>query len=109
MPQSPQSQSPQSHYRPPFFALCAAALLLFVSACEVKQAQAPSTNTVQQPEQTKSENLPPPPSSPPTMHEYDMAAKVASPSSGFIGGYARQPIPWLDSTAKNIRTLPTTP
>ncbi len=117
-----QPQSPLSQYRPPFFVLCAAALLLFVSACEVKHPEPANTgsNTTQQPAQTETSNPPLPteqsttpaapaqtasPSLPallpaPSPSEYDLAAKDASPMSGMGGYAARQPIPWLDSNTE---------
>ncbi len=92
MPLTPQN------YRPTFLASSAAVLLLFVSACEVKQTQPASNDTVQQPEQLKDETAPPaPPPSPPAFHEYDLASKNAAPMSGVVAGYGRQPIPWFDS------------
>ena len=93
MPLSPQ------RYRPPFLASCAAILLLFVSACEVKQTQPASNDTVQQPEQDKADattlaNAPPPPSSTP------MIAKEMATSSGALVYRGRQPISWLDSNTE---------
>ncbi|MGH8262624.1 MAG: hypothetical protein ACRET4_04025, partial [Steroidobacteraceae bacterium] len=71
----------QQHRRSSILATCAAATLLFVSACEVKQTQPISNDTVQQPEQGKAENLPPAPSPPPpAQYEADAMAKTSAPS-----------------------------
>jgi len=85
------------HRTSTYLATCAAAILFFVSACEVKQTQPVSNDTIQQPQKTDMDASAPPPPPPPMVSGLAQQEMVVT---GSRAAMARQPIPWLDSNTE---------